>query len=230
MNTIYPYAGFWKRTAAYFIDSIVVQVALQVLFRVVGLFGSESIVKLQQLSEAKAPLQMADLSSFLGLMSIILVIGICAPILYFSIMESSKLQATLGKMVLGIKVVDRNGNRLTFWRAFGRKMAKILSTLTLNIGYFMAGATRKKQALHDKLAGTYVVDKKYNPGDELPEVAPHFGLLTAAIVGELAVILLFGATVVGLVVVTAKAIQQDMNRSARPSVQQTVPSARPYTR
>lgn len=77
--------------------------------------------------------------------------------LYFAIMESSEGQATLGKQVVGIKVTDINGNRISFGRATGRYFAKIISTLTLCIGYMMAGWTAKKQALHDMIADTLVV-------------------------------------------------------------------------
>jgi uncharacterized RDD family membrane protein YckC len=79
--------------------------------------------------------------------------------LYFTIFESSSLQATPGKMALGIIVTDLSGNRISFARANGRYWGKILSGLTLGIGYIMAGFTRKKQALHDIMAGTLVVKK-----------------------------------------------------------------------
>ena len=71
-------------------------------------------------------------------------------------MESSSRQATLGKMGVGIKVGNANGQRITFVNALGRYLGKILSTLTLLIGFMMAGWDSKKQALHDKLASTYV--------------------------------------------------------------------------
>ena len=77
--------------------------------------------------------------------------------LYFALMESSSKQATLGKMALGIRVTDVNGNRIGFGRATGRHFAKILSGLILGIGFLMAAFTEKKQALHDMIAGTLVV-------------------------------------------------------------------------
>lgn len=77
--------------------------------------------------------------------------------LYFAIQESSWRQATIGKHVMGLKVTDMNGERLTFLRATGRHFGKMLSSAILAVGYFMAGFTEKKQALHDILAGTLVV-------------------------------------------------------------------------
>jgi uncharacterized RDD family membrane protein YckC len=71
-------------------------------------------------------------------------------------MESSSYQATLGKMVCGMKVTDLSGNRISFERATGRHFAKYLSGLILCIGYIMVGFTERKQGLHDLLAGTLV--------------------------------------------------------------------------
>ncbi|MDD4170507.1 MAG: RDD family protein [Desulfotomaculaceae bacterium] len=84
-------------------------------------------------------------------------IGVFIGWLYFALMESSSYQGTLGKMAIGIKVTDLNGNKLTFGRATGRYFGKLISSLIFMIGYVMAGFTKKKQALHDIMAGCLVV-------------------------------------------------------------------------
>lgn len=76
--------------------------------------------------------------------------------IYEALMLSSQYQATLGKMIFGMKVTDLAGNRISFGRATGRHFAKILSGLVLCIGYIMVGITERKQGLHDILAGTLV--------------------------------------------------------------------------
>ena len=76
--------------------------------------------------------------------------------IYFAVLHSSTWQASLGKRLLGIKVVDENMNRISFGRATGRYFAEIISALILGIGYLMVGWTKKKQGLHDIIAGTYV--------------------------------------------------------------------------
>lgn len=155
----------------------------------------------------------------MALLQIIMLVG---PMLYFAFMESSKLQASLGKMMLGIKVVDANGQRLTFWRSLGRNAGKFVSGWILNIGYFMAGVTRKKQALHDKMANAYVVDKNFQPGNPLPDVPTHYAALGAIIAAMILLIFLLIALFVGMI---AFGIQQSIKASAHETttswVQQT---------
>ena len=86
-------------------------------------------------------------------------IGIILNWLYFTLFEASKKQATPGKIALGILVMDTDGNRITFGRANGRYWGKILSGMTLLIGYLMAAFTQQKQALHDMMADCLVVRK-----------------------------------------------------------------------
>ncbi len=62
-------------------------------------------------------------------------------------------------MALGIIVTDRHGGAVSFPRALGRNLGKVLSKAILYIGYIMAGLSEKKQALHDMLADTLVVMK-----------------------------------------------------------------------
>jgi uncharacterized RDD family membrane protein YckC len=76
---------------------------------------------------------------------------------YFASWESSRFQATPGKIAIGIRVTDSLGQRLSFWRAAGRYMNKYISNFTMLIGYAMAAFTPKKQALHDELADTLVI-------------------------------------------------------------------------
>lgn len=76
---------------------------------------------------------------------------------YYALQESGVAQGTLGKKIVGLKVTDMKGKRISFGRATGRHFAKIISSITLMIGYMMAGFTEKKQALHDMIADTLVV-------------------------------------------------------------------------
>ncbi len=85
------------------------------------------------------------------------IISICLYWLYNAILESSAYQATLGKRALGIKVIDMEGQRISFGQATGRYFGKIISALILGIGFLMMLWDDKKQTLHDKMAATLVI-------------------------------------------------------------------------
>ena len=79
--------------------------------------------------------------------------------LYYSIMESSPAQGTVGKIALRIKVTDLKGNRIGFMRAAGRQFGKLVSNFIFHIGYLMIALTEKKQGQHDKIARCLVIDR-----------------------------------------------------------------------
>jgi uncharacterized RDD family membrane protein YckC len=86
--------------------------------------------------------------------------GIISNWLYFSIMECSKTQGTIGKLVVNIKVADLNGERIKFGKATGRHFGKLLNSLTLFFGWLMPLWNNKNQGLHDLLAKTVVLKKE----------------------------------------------------------------------
>lgn len=161
----FAYAGFWKRFAAYLIDSIILGVATMFLFiPLLGMFGLGMVSELenmdyddQMMMDDEAAAGMVAL--FLGAYFFTVLVASIAGWLYFALMEASSKQGTLGKMALGIKVTDLYGNRVSFGRATGRYFGKIISGAIFMIGYLMAAFTERKQALHDIMASCLVVDK-----------------------------------------------------------------------
>ena len=150
------YAGFWKRFVAYIIDDIVLSVAGFVVILFVGaLFGLSFLSMFSGDMESTVALIVAAASAILMAILAVMIVGW----LYYALMEASTSQATLGKMALGIKVTDLEGNRITFGRASGRYFGKIVSGMILYIGFVMTGFTDKKQALHDIMASCLVVNK-----------------------------------------------------------------------
>jgi len=99
------------------------------------------------------------------------LLSIILPWLYYALMESSSLQGTLGKLAMASIVTDLDGDRVSFLRATGRYFGKIVSHITLLIGFLMAAFTERKQALHDLMAGCLVIQKESNikPLYDLPE-------------------------------------------------------------
>ncbi len=77
--------------------------------------------------------------------------------LYWILMEASIWQASVGKRMMGLKVVNSEGGKPSWPEAAARNVLKVLSGVILFIGFFMAGWTDKKQALHDKISGMLVV-------------------------------------------------------------------------
>ena len=68
------------------------------------------------------------------------------------------MQATVGKMVMGLKVTDMNGKKLGFWKASIRHFGKYISGMLLGLGYALALFTSRRQALHDIFAEAIVVE------------------------------------------------------------------------
>lgn len=154
-TTAVQYAGFWKRFLAYIIDAILLSVVyFIILVPTFGLLGLGAATY-----EGDPEAAMGFMAAFLGIYLLTIVAIMIAGWLYFALMESSARGATLGKMALGIKVTDLNGNRISFGKATGRYFGKIISGVILYIGFIMAAFTEKKQALHDIMAGCLVVNK-----------------------------------------------------------------------
>lgn len=152
------HVGFWKRLAAYTIDSLLVGIAYYAVSMVltVGLigFGMSSASGLSSAAWLENPgiaiaVLMGVVYTCIGLISAAYYVGF----------ESSSMQATLGKLAVGIKVVDADGRRLTRMRALGRWGSSLLSYLSLCVGFLMIAFTERKRGLHDILAKTQVVDR-----------------------------------------------------------------------
>lgn len=150
------YAGFWLRFVAVLIDFILIYFVRRLIFLP---FGIGAGMDMHGLFHGRHPQDIGELMPAIALLIRVAIVSAILQWLYFSLMESSVWQATLGKKALGLTVTDLEGRRISFGRATGRYFAKIISTLILFIGYMMAGFTERKQGLHDIIAGTLVLRK-----------------------------------------------------------------------
>ncbi len=158
MNT--NYAGFWKRFLAVIIDAIIIGCVRWILIVPILVFMGIGVAsEIQSLDSDDPSTALPIIGTIMAMAGISAVISSTIWILYNSFMESSKYQASVGKIALGIIVTDTSGNKLDFSKAFVRNICKIISSMILCIGYIMAGFTDKKQALHDMIANTLVVNK-----------------------------------------------------------------------
>lgn len=71
--------------------------------------------------------------------------------------EGSKKQASMGKMLIGVKVTDEQGKPIGYGKAFLRNIAKLIGVITIGIGFLTGFFDRRQQCLHDKIAGTLVI-------------------------------------------------------------------------
>jgi uncharacterized RDD family membrane protein YckC len=147
-QTPVAYAGFWLRVVAYIIDAILLGIAGAIVFFPLFRIHMHTLVSESPWELYTSPSRPIRALNLLGLMM---------SWIYYALLESSVWQATIGKKLLGLKVTDLAGNRISFARASGRFFGKILSGMILGIGFLMAGFTRRKQALHDILAGCLVL-------------------------------------------------------------------------
>jgi len=136
------YGGFWIRFIAVFIDGIalwIVNFAIQT-------------VTFTRVS----PGDLSNMGLVMSSIGINFVISIALQMTYEAFFLV-RFGATPGKMIFKLKVITAEGGGLTWGRAIARYFAKILSGITLMIGYIMAGFDSEKRALHDYIVGTRVI-------------------------------------------------------------------------
>lgn len=147
------YLGFWKRLLAYLIDTV--PITLAVFLPAYFFLGFDEVMH-SYFGDRKNPDARA---AYYSQRDLIKNFGLLVYLVYCIFMESSGMHATLGKRVLGAKVVSETGEPLTLKQALLRNLLKILSAFPLFMGFLMAAFSKKRQALHDKFAKTYVVER-----------------------------------------------------------------------
>ncbi len=153
------YAGFWIRFWATIIDSLIwFPLALVVVVLMNGTWNDTAFNEV-----------------------VLFLISLILGWLYSALFESGGWQATPGKRLLGLRVTGLNGDRISFGRASGRHFSKLLSYLTLYIGFIIAGLTVNKQGLHDMVAGTLVLRGKADGASEHIRPTPDFRDDTVAV-------------------------------------------------
>ncbi len=138
------YAGFFSRLAAFLIDSILVGAGLLII---------KVPVWILKLSVEDTFLFQPVLFSF----TFFDILYYLLTVTYF-VLTTYLCGATLGKYLMKLKVVNVEGQKLSFISVLLREsVGRYLSTLILYIGYIMIGVDSGKQGLHDKIADTCVI-------------------------------------------------------------------------
>ena len=137
----FNYAGFWFRFGATFIDGIL----LFIINTIIAFIFQLQIIH-----------QIAEVGPFVIFRHPLFII---TSWLYFAVFESSSYQATPGKLAVNIKLINLQGNKISFLTATGRHWGKWISLLIVYIGFIMVGFTKRKQGLHDQMANCLVIKK-----------------------------------------------------------------------
>jgi len=139
-------AGFWLRGVAFLVDAALVALLatggamlVDLAVQIGGMISSAPEAGLEWLNTTATSL-------------LVFLIVLC----YFTLFVGAQGQ-TPGKMLLGLKIVRTTGKDIGYGRALVRWIGQCLSLLSLGFGFLMVAFSPRKQALHDKLAGTYVV-------------------------------------------------------------------------
>ncbi|MFA6246684.1 MAG: RDD family protein [Mucilaginibacter sp.] len=140
-------ASFWIRLLAYFIDYILTSI-------VFSFFVPPTILAIYK-RLLNNTYTMGDVNTY----SLFLLLTFIIVVFYNTVCEASKMQGSIGKRVCGIVVVDADGRRLSFMKAFFRNLGKFVSGTVLGIGYLAILWDDHRQAWHDKFAKTYVLTR-----------------------------------------------------------------------
>lgn len=143
------YAAFLARFAAFLIDFAILAVGLGVLWMFVTLATVLPGLVLGN-----------DGGAILGFLLFLIAFPFAFlwPIFYHVKLETGPGQGTLGKQLMGMRVVSLEGNTLTKRQSVGRLLVRyLLSFAFFGMGYLLALFTERKQTLHDLLMSTIVV-------------------------------------------------------------------------
>lgn len=142
--TTIPKAGFWIRTVAAIVDSVLVTIIEVALGLVLGM----AMARLGGGLDATGQSMLAV---------VIWLFGTVLTVAYY-VFFTGYCGQTPGKMALRIKVIRTNGMEIGYGKAALREvLGKFFSGVLLGIGYLMVAFDLQKQGLHDKIADTYVI-------------------------------------------------------------------------
>jgi len=134
------YAGFGPRAMATFIDLVIVMGALSILDAFLFKFNYTN----------------DDFNTYR------FFIALFAWIIYNGVFESSVWQATLGEMIVKLKVIGLYGKRISVLRSIFRCISTFISVLPVGLGIWYMTTDSKKRTWHDIITGTYVIKHEHH--------------------------------------------------------------------
>jgi len=148
--------GFWARLGAYLVDQIVLLPVFIALWLPIAdarhwdRLPPQPPTVVNDVTTAKVS---ADVAIWVDRASLVFF-----PVFFaYEVLLNGSFGATLGKMLIGARIRQFDGSRLTFSRAILRWLAARLSQFLLFGGFLLVAIRADKRGLHDFLAGTKVV-------------------------------------------------------------------------
>jgi len=152
------YSGFWVRLCARLLDSLflgIITVPLTVVNEVLA-------VRMLRGAAARGAMRLEDfpqLGTYLTLQAVFVLVSVALAIAY-EVFFVGRFAGTPGKLLLGVRVVRSDFSRVSYWRATVRVFGRMLSDMTLYIGYLMVFFDPQRRALHDYIADTRVIKRE----------------------------------------------------------------------
>jgi len=141
-----------QRLSAFIIDYSLIYLFLIILINLMPEFRELTRQHHQNMNDMNLAKRILEYSNRIESYTFIIWIFLC------SIMESSKIQGTLGKKIIKIKVINLNGDRISIKTSIVRNLLKFISSIFF-FGFVLIAFTKKNQGLHDRLTETFVVNK-----------------------------------------------------------------------
>lgn len=146
-------AGFWRRLAAGLIDlAVIAPVMLLLTWLAAVITGIQLPAANHRGLDFWLDMFLAGEPALIGGLGLALAIAL----IYLFLFQATTGR-TLGMRVLRVRVIDLFGDPPSIVRTAVRTAAYLASLATLGLGFFWIGFDSEKRALHDWLAGTYVV-------------------------------------------------------------------------
>jgi uncharacterized RDD family membrane protein YckC len=160
------YGGFWRRLVAYAIDRIILYFVSLLLLATGLLALGRGGLSLGSIATT------GDIPRGMGLFTLVyIVVTFVTDMIYFTWFHGSVGQ-TPGKMLLGLRVIQTSGEKMTFGFAFLRWVGALVSSLFLFLGYLWIALDGRKQGWHDKIAATLVVRRTRETAPGTPPLPP----------------------------------------------------------
>jgi uncharacterized RDD family membrane protein YckC len=152
------YCGFWIRLCARLLDGLILA-AVTIPLSAINEVLSFRMLATPGTRQAVADVDIPQIGIYLTLQAALILISSVLAFGYETFFVG-RFGGTPGKLLLGMRVVRADFTRVTYWRAAVRAFGKVLSDLTLYVGYIMVAFDPQRRALQDYIADTRVVKRE----------------------------------------------------------------------